>query len=301
MFKRFSINKIPYYIVKVLLMPLGLEELATYWYDKNAYKKIEKLIHWADIEYVDTFETNKSVEINNTIWVYWRQGFEYAPDIVKKCLINIEKNKGDQKVIVLSERNVGDYISLPDFIEEKHRKGIIGEAHYSDMIRAQLLITYGGIWLDSTCYLSNIIPDVVKKTSFFMFSSGNWWHWIHNPSKCSNWFIKSDQGSPILRKTRNFLFEHWRRRDSVIHYFVFHYALSALTELDEECRMVWNNMPFVSNLNPHFFAHNFKEVYEEPRYSNVVSQCFVHKLSYRFDKRLLAYKGENFIQHYMNQ
>lgn len=300
---KFQLRNVPFYIVKILFNLLGVGEIAKYWYEKRAYKKIVDRLDWANCNNFDSYPNvvNKEVEINNTIWVYWKQGLENAPEIVKKCVSSIIFFAGNRRVVILTSDNIHEYVSFPDFIEEKHNSGIISEAHYSDLLRLQLLIQYGGIWMDATCFSSSAFPDIVESSPFFMFSSGNWWPWIHNPSKCSNWFIKSEKENELLIKVRNFLFEHWRKKKYVMHYFVFHFSLSAITENDKNCNKIWNDMPFISNINPHLFAYSFKKKYEEPHYSNVISQCFIHKLSYKFDKSLLNVEEENFLQHFMNK
>lgn len=57
-------------------------------------------------------EFNKNEDI---IWVFWYQGIENAPIIVKKCFDSLKRNFADKKVIYLSKDNYMEYIELPDF------------------------------------------------------------------------------------------------------------------------------------------------------------------------------------------
>lgn len=284
-----------------MLKPLGLQEAARSYSEISAYKIIKKYKDWANVS--PDFETtiNTSIKINNTIWVFWRQGIENAPDIVKKC---IESQQKYAKIwgydyVILSDDNLHRYIKLPDYIVEKHRNEIIKEAHYSDIIRIQLLIQYGGIWMDSTCYVSGELPSFIKNAPFFMFSTGNWWPWFLSPSKCSNWFIKAEKGNELLIKTRNFLFEHWRQRNNLMHYFVFHLSLSMLTEEDESCRAIWDSMPFVNNLQPHLLLYSFHKQYNNEAYGYILGQSFIHKCSYKYQKDLLNAAVKNNLQHFL--
>lgn len=298
---RYKIEKIPYYIMKLSLKPFGLENVASYWEEKQGYKKVCKKLDWSKQNYKQyDIPINEGVKINNTIWVYWKQGLNNAPKIVQKCIASAVKNRGERNIIILTERNIHDYIVLPDFIEHKHDDGIICEAHYSDLIRIQLLIQYGGIWMDATCYNTAPLPLCINEADFFMFSSGNWWPWLKNVSKCSNWFIKSKKDNILLQKLRNFLFEHWKIRNKPIHYYVFHFALSALTEYCEDCKSVWDDVPFISNMNPHLFMYSASKKYNKKQYEYIMSQCFIHKCSYKFNNDLLIVNDKNFIQHFMN-
>lgn len=57
------------------------------------------------------------------IWQYWAQGFDRKkmPELVSICLDSVEKYKGDFKLIRLTDDNIGDYLDIPSFINEKRR------------------------------------------------------------------------------------------------------------------------------------------------------------------------------------
>lgn len=283
-----------------MLWPFGLSDIASCWEERRAYKQVCKHLSWADKDYPVCTIYNKSVVIDRTVWVYWRQGFENAPDIVKKCVTSISEHTRGWNLILLTENNLHEYVILPDFIEDKHNKGLISEAHFSDMVRTQLLIQYGGIWMDATCFMNGELPTLLDNVPFFMFSTANWWPALKSPSKCSNWFIKAEKGNQLLVKTRNFMFEHWRNRNKVIHYYVFHFALSALADSNKFCRQIWESMPFISNLQPHLFMFSFCKPYSKAQYDMVLNQCFVHKCTYKYDRKLLGETTENFLQHFLN-
>ncbi len=281
-------------------MPFGLDNIATYWAEKRGFNLIVKKLNWAYTDYsIFNVPINTTVNYNKTIWVYWKQGLENAPFLVRKCVDSVLKNKGIYNVVFLTAQNVSEYIKFPEFINQKHQKGYISEAHYSDLLRTQLLILYGGIWIDATCYITGSLPVEVEKSSFFMFSTANWWPWVKNPSLCSNWFIKSNKDNLLLIRTRNFLFEHWRKRNRVLHYFVYHFAFSALVEKDKECGDIWNKVPFYSNINPHYLMYSFEKKFELDNYQYILSQSFIHKCTYKYDKNLLCESSENNLQHFL--
>ena len=81
---------------------------------------------------------------NDTIWFCWLQGIEEAPLLVKRCLESLRKNIPDKKIIVIDGNNLGEYVNMPDYITDKWQRGIIGNAHFSDLLRLELLIEKGG-------------------------------------------------------------------------------------------------------------------------------------------------------------
>ena len=46
------------------------------------------------------------------IYIYWDQGFENAPPLVKACLNSWKKNNPDWQTIELNKENIGQYIDL---------------------------------------------------------------------------------------------------------------------------------------------------------------------------------------------
>ena len=79
-------------------------------------------------------------ERSNKVWFCWMQGLEQAPKLVRVCYESLKNNLQGREIIVLTSKNIHDYVSLPDFIEEKYRKGVMTAAHYADMLRLELLI-----------------------------------------------------------------------------------------------------------------------------------------------------------------
>ena len=264
------------------------------------YKYLKKYILWADSSWdeIDSKpQYSDRVIKNKTIFIYWKQGFESAPPLVKRCLESVKRNAGDFQVLLLTEKNLGSYLCLPDHIVKKHDQGLIGEAHFSDLIRANLLYLYGGIWMDATCFLSAPIEEYVIKSRFFVFQKTKLDS--VSPIKCSNWFIKADEGSPLLKETLNFLFVYFSKFDVPIHYYLFHIVLSLLVDEKDYLKVDWNAMPYVCNMNPHIFLFSLDKSFSEEQCKNILQSCFVHKLTYKYSPTLLDSSEENMLQHFL--
>jgi hypothetical protein len=76
---------------------------------------------------------------------------ENAPELVNVCLESLRASIGGD-IIVLDAQNYTDYVTLPEYVTRKYKKGIIPPALFSDMLRLELLIKYGGTWIDSTVW-----------------------------------------------------------------------------------------------------------------------------------------------------
>lgn len=98
----------------------------------------------------------------------WQQGLEEAPEVVRLCRQSL-KNSIDKeiKIIEINDENLEMYIDLPEYILEKYSLGKISRAMFADIVRIRLLATYGGIWLDSTVFVSKKIPEWFFSVPFF--------------------------------------------------------------------------------------------------------------------------------------
>lgn len=103
-------------------------------------------------ENTDTADVN----VPNIIWSCWLQGIEQAPELVKACLASQKRclNTGEHRA--LSVEIYHKWVEIPDFIEQKYKKGIIPAALFSDILRLAVLKKYGGIWMHR-CYVLDLI------------------------------------------------------------------------------------------------------------------------------------------------
>lgn len=263
------------------------------WY---CYNKIAEDLLPLPLKYEQPQPLKKDY-INNTIWIYWNSGEENAPELVQKCIKQARAMcPTGYQVKVLTFGELKDYVELPDFLYQKRERKFIGEAHFSDILRTTLLLQYGGFWMDATCYLSAPIPAYLLETPFFMFSGSLLYDQEISPVKGSSWFIKSLQANELLLRARDLLLQYWESNDRLIHYFAYHLLIAALVEKDEACRKIWENKPYVCNMNPHVLQLSFSKDYTPMRYDQILNSSFIHKLTYKFDQSLLGDKT-NILNH----
>lgn len=214
------------------------------------------------------------------VWVCWLQGMEKAPDVVKKCVETIYKHAGGKdKVVVLSEQNISDYIEMPADLLEKWKKGIISNTHFSDLLRLALLVEYGGIWIDSTGYLTEDLPDFVVNADLFCFKAGPIAKII-----ASNWFFAAKPHHEILEKTRNLLYEYWRKENRLVAYSIFHPFFTMAVESTPACREAWQGVPAFNDMNAKVLSDELFRPYSPERWKQIRRFSFVHKLSYKFSE-----------------
>lgn len=162
------------------------------------------------------------------IWFMWLQGIDKAPELVKNNFEILNKSVEKERVLLVSESNITDYVNLPEFVLNKWKSGIISNTHLSDIIRLELLMRYGGIWIDSTVMLTaNKLPNYVEEADFFVPQT-------LKPGRdgralfVSNWLISCRPNDNVIKRLLDFIYLYWSNNDTLIDYFIFHHLLEVV-------------------------------------------------------------------------
>ena len=219
------------------------------------------------------------VKPNRTIWIFWMQGMEHAPRLVRICHDSICRNKPEgYDLIVLSAENLREYIELPEYIWDKYKKGKISTTHLSDVIRLELLCMYGGCWIDATVFCSGPIPDYMVNRELFMFRASSMDHVV---LKMSNWWICAEKSDRLIHATRNAIQSFWKHENSVYHYYLMHLLMSKLIDEDFACRSLFYDMPYFYNGHPHILHGKMEKEFDQEEWDIIKDCSVVHKLSYK--------------------
>lgn len=243
-------------------------------------QKLEKKYKWKLDEF-DSSYVEKDHKISDTIWICWFQGMENAPEIVKKCWQSVIKNNPDKNVIVITENNMLDYITFPDYIIKKWKQGIITHTHMTDLLRLELLINYGGLWLDATVLCTGKAPEYFFDSDLFFFQTlkpGRDGH----ASYISSWLIEAKTNNKILMATRALCYEYWKENNAMWDYFLLHDFMSIVLERYED---EWKKVVPRDNATPHILLLRLFDQYDEKTWNAVKSQTQFHKLTYKFQQK----------------
>lgn len=238
---------------------------------------------------------------SNIIWCCWLQGFENAPAIVKACVNSLrEKIKGKEFRFV-DEQNLGQYICFPKHIEERWQKKQIPPAMYADLIRLELLIKYGGTWIDSTVLCTGLnvnnrsaLPLGTTKNHNVNYLDADLFLFQYKQSETaqfagiSNWFITSCSHNVILSTLRDVLYEYWKDFDCVLEYFMFHrfFEMIAAERPDDIA-----SMPYAYSPNSLALGHNWGRHFKQGKWDRLVSEVPFHKLAHQVDDGLVKDGG----------
>lgn len=243
---------------------------------------------------------NKSLSNPNIVWVYWDKGVDNSPVIVKKCVETIKKYKPEGwDVVCLSEQSIEEYIHLPEFIYDLYRNGKMYRALFSDLVRLSLLYAYGGIWCDSTSFLTCPMPKFVVDSKVFFVSSpylGSFYS-----EKFENWFIRAEKGNEVISKILKNLLYYWQQPKRMDYYFIFFVIHTALYDTDESVRNQLDEMYYCSNQEPLLMQckYGLSHPYSERIWDNIMCSSFIQKLTWKYGEELETADKENLLQHFL--
>ena len=249
-------------------------------------QKLEKKYKWK-LEEFDKAYTEKEHKSSDTIWICWFQGMDNAPDLVKKCYQSVIKNNPDKKVIVITEKNISDYVTFPEYIVTKWKQGVITHTHMTDLLRLELLITYGGLWLDATVLCTGTAPEYFFDSDLFFFQTlkpGRDGH----ASYISSWLMEAKTNNKILMATRELCYEYWKTNNTMWDYFLLHDFMSIVLEKYEED---WKKIIPRDNATPHILLLRLFDQYDEKMWATIKSQTQFHKLTYKFSEEKQKEQG----------
>lgn len=220
--------------------------------------------------------TEGSKEYSNKIWWCWLQGEDKAPDLCKACLDSLRYHLKNKEIIVITEKNMWDYVEFPEHIKVKYNKGLISRTHFSDLLRLELLIRHGGTWIDSSVFCTAEDNNIFDSNLYVYqnFMRGD------EAIVASSWLISSEKNNPILCTTRDLLYKYWKKNDYLIHYYLFHFFFKMATE---KYKLEWQKMPRYSNIPPHILQFEIFDSFSERRLKEIKKMSNFHKLTQKSD------------------
>ena len=208
---------------------------------------------------------------------------------------------------------------------KKWEKGRIPAAMFSDLLRVELLIKYGGTWIDSTV-LCTVVNDeqgllrekskenLTENLSNSKLDSDSKLSTLNSklkqymnaplfvfqytregsvPVSISNWFITACRNNEVLRVLREMLFAYCRDYDCVLDYYVFHLFFAMISKEYPEQMAA---MPYAQSLRSLVLLHHWGEKYDQRKWDRLTSEVCFHKLAFRVNDHIKK-DQENYYNH----
>lgn len=252
------------------------------WKKKAELKKREWLWIYFEKNYADIIRQYKDIPIQQSkpeefrIWVYWAQGKDNMPELVRACYENLVCRAIDASVVLLTAENLEQYIDLPVPVKNSLNNGMIGYTALSDIIRHSLLSKYGGLWIDATVWVTGKVPvSTLKNLPFFSArASERQSYWV-------SYLLGSGVvGFPLFGFVREMMIACCEKEkcwpdylfiDHLIAYAFYHFP--AVREIMLSCP---DNNPRRSDL-----WIRMNKVFDKEEYNIIIQDNWMFKLSYK--------------------
>lgn len=214
------------------------------------------------------------------IWTLWWQGIEQAPEIVKMCLKSQQDNMDSNgfQYTIITKDNWKQYIKLPKHITEKVENGKITLTHFSDIIRAELLKQYGGVWIDATVFCNkrielkpvNEIYTAKCSPAPKSLTLGRW----------TGFLIGDKKGSKLFSFMSEAFDQYWKKYDALVAYLLIDYIIAIAYKHFQDIKEQVDNIP-VTNVNLWYMLRRLNLPYNKEEWEKIIVDTDFFKLSYK--------------------
>lgn len=244
-------------------------------------RKYSFVVDWIKRSYpVDDSRVNdvflEPLSSTSPFWVFWWQGENDAPLVVKRCIESIRNHAGQHPVRVLSKNNFLDYVSLPETVIQKVDMGLFSVTFLSDILRHSLMSQQGGLWLDSTLLLTSEIPSSVYEMPYFSLSG------TFDEFPWTDFLQGSGKSNPFTTLVADILQKYSTEHNQLITYLTIDCAMKSVYESSDIVKEMVDRIPCVDRS---IFELNDKLLdlpYDDQAWDQLKRKTFAHKLSYKF-------------------
>ena len=223
-------------------------------------------------------------ESEKIIFVFWYQGAESMPQIIKATYKSLLVNKGNYKVVLLDKYNLDEYTKVPDFIMKGLNEGKLSITSFSDYLRIRLLCEYNCLWFDASLLVINKVPDYYIELPFISVKS----HGLYKDMIEYSFIPDFPFGQPyflggthknVFNIVRSILEAYFSDYHFFIDYFMIYYIFQYVYENYNEFNFDVKTMPYNNeNVENILYYRN-----EDKSFFEANKDDIFFKLSYKVD------------------
>lgn len=281
---------------KILGVYKGFAKFVLSTIERASTSHLDMLSNWAYhrknriifdyITYIDSLcNVIKPSEISNNdkVWIFWWQGLNDAPVVIKQCVESIKEHSLNHEVVIISKDNINEYLSLPHYIMDKVGS-TISFTHLSDIVRINLLSIYGGGWIDAGLFLTGDLPDNIFDYDFFTIKNAHTSNRLISNFRWTNGFMFVKNNNILIRRIENILMKYWELNNYQLEYFLLDYIIDYLYKTYPKCKDIIDSVPITNNqtfINGLFDIWNDR--YDNQLFEEIICKTWCHRLSYKYN------------------
>lgn len=252
-------------------------------YERYIYRYLDAFFTPIVEKFAAEYDPNAVIENSypNKIWTSWWQGEDCAPELVKVCIESQRKAFASlgTEVIVLTKDNWNQYIDLPQHIMDKLESGRITITHFSDILRAELLKRYGGLWIDATVFCTKPIDTSVLNEGLFTVKCHDSSEFL-TLQRWSGFLFGDRENSKLFTFMAEAFSYYWQRKDALVAYLLIDYIIAIAYAHFSDVREQIDDIP-TSNKNLWCMLRRLNQPYEKAEWDKMIFETTFLKLSYK--------------------
>lgn len=268
-------------------------------YNRIEFAKQEEIKRFLKSDLSDVIEKYKEKDIVNhkkirpvNVWTFWGQGFENAPDIVKKCNEQLRYQAEKSKVIKIVEldlNNYKNYVKIPENIVRLYHNGSLSVVNFSDILRVFLLSQCGGGWVDATVYVSSPLDEIYNSPIYTVkhdlfkekehVCKGKW----------SSFFMAATQRNLLFPYLQDAFSAYCEKHDFFISYFLIDCLIAIGYEEISQIKAEIDNVP-QNNKGVFRLIDALKAEATDDTIQRILEENSIHKLAYQIKDPSLVVK-----------
>jgi hypothetical protein len=215
------------------------------------------------------------------IFVFWWQGTDGLPDIVRICINSIKQNSNGREVVMITKDNIRQWADVPHYIFDQVSSGAITITHLSDILRVCLLYQHGGYWIDATVFMNAPLNDIDFNPYFGSIKIHDRHTGTISAYRWTGFFLHAVKGSTTMKTFRDILFEFWKtKRGRIIDYLLIDYTFEMLYRKSPDFRRIVDDTPYTNEYLYELVGH-LSDVAPINQYFSSVSDTHIFKLTWR--------------------
>lgn len=180
-------------------------------------------------------------KIEKNIFIFWWDGLDKAPEIVKICIQSVKQKYPDYNVLVIDQDNYKKYTKINKKIIQDFERGKISIQTFSDILRFNLLYNNGGVWTDATIFYRKKydLLEGLKNKSFesICFNTSN--DFLEYKGKKCSWsgFLIASRKHGLFVEVMNNIFEQYYLKYNTYSIYFFidaAFMICKLYEIDDK-------------------------------------------------------------------
>lgn len=218
------------------------------------------------------------------IWIFWYQGWENAPQIVKDCRVATEKYLDGEtyNVHYLTKETASSFVKFPEWIMEKVEAGTITLTEFSNLLREALLYKFGGIWMDATLFLTEPLDEKITDWRYYTIKRPP-----DHPMYCisrhqwSTFFVTTNRcETPFYRELLTSNMEYWRRETGIFDYLILDYFMAMILRNHPDMAKEWEDIP-QNNTESLFIERSMNKKFDPDTWEKIKKETGIFKLTYK--------------------